>query len=772
MLSVNRTERFSHVEVPRRRASELSGRSENVPRLVELKSTSLLKHTWDCDDRTVLCCLWKSYSNSPKNFAVIFNHLFRDRLRREGYEDGMLARTLQCQWHDMKMGGKGNDIWRKIHISLSLHEVRCKYYLIRNRIETSAIECGVELRLRAQDPTATLKHASRAKRWPEKAGKVGSKRDSTSSDCEEFHTDCESPGKHPRARSVDGVFRPLPTQPSKMQLSMPRSDPAGASTPSLSRPVSMDQRESGLDISEWERRGRSAGRLRKKPKVLFRFHDSSSQGHNSPTGFRAGLFRDQETSIPPPPEQTEFGIYVLAHLTPLEQSTPLISLFESPLNALFRALKSWHTSIEADIEPTACVTIIDVSVLEKSLEVRFPEADETFWAGPTICDRYDLKLRNKYRGVGEFIAWGIVEQSACIGSFYIGDLFKSPIFTPSFCKQLQIPTIQQASYGANLWKILQRNGGPLSSDFGKAVGALLRFSGLPSTHHEVVAVKFAYYWVEGYKTSRDTVRWDRFIAGLHEAGGPVRGASVGVKDEEDEEEIILSESEDGAELLTDTDSDQVDGETDGTNYGASERKAITSDDDEQDVIDRQLALTCAEFNADHGVAYAEKNLTEVQLAFSNIWEFEEKEASPCPPSAQAADTFAEELQEAAIESTPEPELAHITEWDGSWRSITPNMPFRLWPKSTTVEPKVRVIDLTEDTEEDDSPSDIGQNDGQGTRATVKAIAILKEGKSTQGGNTVKVTAKNGKSRRKACDGQNNGFDDDLVEIPSVGLSGE
>ena len=71
------------------------------------------RHKWEREDREVLCLLYRFYNNSAKDLTAIFNYLFKDRLEREKFKNGLASTTLATQWHDMRIGSNGNDLWRE-----------------------------------------------------------------------------------------------------------------------------------------------------------------------------------------------------------------------------------------------------------------------------------------------------------------------------------------------------------------------------------------------------------------------------------------------------------------------------------------------------------------------------------------------------------------------------------------------------------------------------------------------------------------------------------
>ena len=81
------------------------------------------RHKWERQDREVLCLLYRFYNNSAKDLTAVFNYLFKDCLAREKFKNGLPSTTLATQWHDMRIGSNGNDLWRKINIDQTLMDL-------------------------------------------------------------------------------------------------------------------------------------------------------------------------------------------------------------------------------------------------------------------------------------------------------------------------------------------------------------------------------------------------------------------------------------------------------------------------------------------------------------------------------------------------------------------------------------------------------------------------------------------------------------------------
>lgn len=100
-------------------------------------------------------------------------------------------------------------------------------------------------------------------------------------------------------------------------------------------------------------------------------YNADSQGHNSPTQIRAGLYKNNDSRIPPPYSGPKLKSAFLSHLAPEKKLSPFISTFESFLPALHRALRS---------DKEAFIAIIDLQKHEESAPRRFPRSAANVWA--------------------------------------------------------------------------------------------------------------------------------------------------------------------------------------------------------------------------------------------------------------------------------------------------------------------------------------------------------------------------------------------------------
>ncbi|EEP77480.1 predicted protein [Uncinocarpus reesii 1704] len=94
----------------------------------------------------------------------------------------------------------------------------------------------------------------------------------------------------------------------------------------------------------------------RQPRLMFRFWSAESNGFNSPTHFVAGLWAHKKNVPPLDSDPCVVNGYAHVHLSRFKGDTPFISLFDTPLSPLHRALQ----------KPDGMVTIFDMSSFDEA----------------------------------------------------------------------------------------------------------------------------------------------------------------------------------------------------------------------------------------------------------------------------------------------------------------------------------------------------------------------------------------------------------------------
>ena len=752
MAPVKVHQKFSHVEIPCRKSSQL----------LKLDATRGKRHAWGRTDREALCLLFRLYKNSTKDLNAIFNDMFSSELHDEGFTDGLHTSVFVTQWHDMRLGSNGNDIWVKIHKKLLLKDVRSLYREIRNSIEDSAICLGIELCLRVQDPASEMQHSTKISRKARHLEAIRSVLGDTLSPEPWNDDDNESPRKKRRTKSAGDMNEARLLEPDELRLVR--------WAPSVRALMGTDQRPfvSG-------KAGRMAvasakalqGYERQVPLIVYRFTNDQSQGFNGSKELRAGRFIDTGTLIPAPPREDVLSEEVSAHLSLANRrSTPFVSVFQDMLYALKRALADPPGKVHSRI------TVIDLQKVASALEERFGKGTESVFLVDEIRRRCKLKLDGGYPGKREWLIYGIVPETAqaVVASFRVDEVFPLRLLAPEYCAVLRINELRGRAKMGGCRSKLKARAKDLNKETGTAVGRLITTMDIEDPAcRELVAAGIARSWAFKIRGKKENC-YREYIDGVFENANSVRDPSVESAYFERELDIPWSDEEDdfqsaGHSVTT------PEGCEDDVPLG---RSALT-----ESHVDRRCPLIAAD-SEDHS---EDSNDTIRQLAdISGIDEDQDQidqqlqnellayggrqtHISPSPEvRGTSINTFGRGvLQAAAIRSPSAAALAHISNWR-NWSSITPQ-PQHEATTSRAAAKSIFVVDLSNDTDEEDAR---GMEEGTREKNTkVVRKAVKRAGKrQTQIMGPVK---KAGFAKRWQPKMAESGDEDEVTEIPSVDL---
>jgi hypothetical protein len=223
----------------------------------------------------------------------------------------------------------------------------------------------------------------------------------------------------------------------------------------------------------------------------------------------------------------------------------------------------------------------------------------------------------------------------------------------------------------------------------------------------VLAWKIACSWRFVDRTAAKETGYNEYMNGVLLACSQGRGASIGLEDQEEEEQDATDEADDYAQHPSELDHLEVTEDGVPGNNLEPANTNFESSEDEKYLIDRQLESDCLEICADHHQAVHHGERGNLPNKCGDSWEDGENGESPCPIRASSLDTFAKELFEVAEACAPFPEMVHVRDWEGSpWRSPTPHgRPGALRTIAANKRQRTVFIDLSEETEEDESCDD-------------------------------------------------------------------
>ena len=233
------------------------------------------------------------------------------------------------------------------------------------------------------------------------------------------------------------------------------------------------------------------------PPLLWRYHDSSSQGLNSPSGFKSG--RNAHARAPsrgPPLCKDLEWIDVLEHLNPSKNSelhihSPFISTSSRLLWLLRKALSKKEFS--------GCISLIDSSGLDPK--------------GVYYVPPFHTELKNHcafdngaqyYKGISEHLIWNEIPPSAIIKTDSLA-AFQALVNANEALETLL--RLNDLTSGAKLDVIsgtLKRDSVKLTASIATAIAELALFFGLDHTSPEQHLFRFVYEIAQGWELTTES----------------------------------------------------------------------------------------------------------------------------------------------------------------------------------------------------------------------------------------------------------------------------
>jgi len=347
------------------------------------------KHKWTLNNRLTLCLLDHYYdvSTQNKDVTAIFNYVFRQELRQEGFglgNDAYEAYKICKVFYDMSHGLTGSDVYGRLS-KMSLLETRQVY-----RRQTAAIVNAAEklrISLRPKTEPVGLKRT----RKPEE------KTSATKVSVVEFD--------HGHQTSLTKTHRPIAfmrewSSDSESEYSLTSLSPP--------RPPSTSALVNHSGKTAPTQRLITPLRVNGRPRLLFRLFNLSHS-------LRARRYVDPGSIIPSPPGyySSEFKKCADDHLNRLHSDSPFISLWQNPRNPLSRI---------KDYGSQHVIAIFEYEKLEEGYTTRFGDRHRIPWLVPLICKDHKLKVfspyaakndKAPYTGRGEVCSGEITRQVLC-----------------------------------------------------------------------------------------------------------------------------------------------------------------------------------------------------------------------------------------------------------------------------------------------------------------------------------------------------------------------
>jgi hypothetical protein len=514
--------------------------------------------------------LQKLYENNVPDITGVFNHLLAEGLEAEGYVNGMPEAVVRAQINNMCQGSYGHDLWRRIHIDLSVLETRIAYQEVRKVIEDAAFELGITLHLRAGELEESKRYGYRLGKRDTKINQIRNVLGDHYSSGDESERSGTIRPRRSSQRRKSAPQTPRKRTPSGLPLT-PVSMASSSSTPNLSRRNSWSQLTSNEPTSVWQEEIQEGSKIQWMPKLLFRFYYSDNFGLNTPTQLLAGVFLENSDPPPPPPPKNEaLRVAAKTHLTPEKIPTPFVSFYRSIRPCLYRALVS---------QRDAHITIVSTTEILQNLANQFP-GETGVWRTGDLCRDFDLNLRRGYNTPKEFLIYappGVINQAAIVATFKMSDFVAWVTATPLVANVLKLDMIRRDYYASYFTKKLKETSEPVSYESGSLIGRMLNFMGVPNQYKEIIAWKIASDWLfKGYRNAKRGNLYGDYMNGVFDVDGSVRDPSVAL------EESSGDDTEEGERHVGD---DTVTAEA---VYSPSSRKIENDHDVEQSLLDAQL----------------------------------------------------------------------------------------------------------------------------------------------------------------------------------------
>lgn len=322
-------------------------------------------HKWTEEERYTLAVLERFYDISRSSLAKIFNKLYSEILRDEGFTEGLTPRAIGSQIADLRHSPRGERF--RDFIDINHQQAFRTSRLRRKKIESIADSLNINLRPLSVNSSSTTRFRI----------SIDSMSDS------EYDTPTRSRRVAFDSSETSSLSESSPEESSDSDTSCSQSswvDNTDESSLDEFGDDSLEGEDNRVGLKLKIRRDINNKKVHIRPRLLFRAFCPEHQ-------IRARRFQTLSTLIPHPPAygSTEFELEVLRHLsTDLSFESPWLSFTSS----LDRALK-----IITNSQHVLHLVVMDYNVVEESLRNRFGESDK-LWLVPMICrEAKDDKLR-------------------------------------------------------------------------------------------------------------------------------------------------------------------------------------------------------------------------------------------------------------------------------------------------------------------------------------------------------------------------------------------
>ncbi|MCJ1257485.1 hypothetical protein MMC24_005310 [Lignoscripta atroalba] len=530
------TKVFSQDEVQVHRTSAKS--KVNLPAVKYVNATlpQPSKHNWSLEEEGVLCVLtrWLISVNSftkhgiaMQDIRLILCAYFANDLVNQDSRSSLSNSAIAARIWKMKQEGEDNLAWREVYVETDFRDPKGLWSTTKLELKATAAAIGIVLVERGfEHKMEVLANAGRGfkskkrKRSDGCTGVLGFRSDWSENEADTMVTSpirraclptlTPSPGPR-KAQTAKPTIKIHPSHINYETVTFSNHNKRTAKQFDGSLPTPMSSRRSFPKKKKPKDKDRIPLHKHtfKEQGLAFRSYDDDSNGVNTPTGFRAGAYREPAIWPKPPPDRRskEFREAATIHLTPMEKPSGYISITQSPLAPIHRALRS---------TANPKVAIIDLHHLTEAQKPHCP----SLYPAKSVINQLGIlgfkKERNKsypYKGTSEWIVWECIEREAVITTFSIQELSLYLEKYPGLAKTLRLEGIREAENATEYQEHINNTRLPMSRASGRAIGHFLGFTGLPESFLDVAALKFARSW--GFIGRDNNQRQRSYLDGAH-----------------------------------------------------------------------------------------------------------------------------------------------------------------------------------------------------------------------------------------------------------------
>lgn len=489
------TRKFSHVEIaiaPTAVASEPE-HSTDPPVCDYAVLKRKPRNSWTLDQRRALCVLRRWYDNSWTDLAQVFNSHFAADAPAESSSIDLSGSTLEAQLCNMQIFGRKREAFVSVFIETLFVDEFGAWANMRRELEQTAERVGLELRRRlCENREEMLQKCSPASKST-KRKKIICGIDSVLGNMAYESEGSESHQESPAKRLQYLTPSPSPQKGYKTMThvsegqydSVAKRDEHHNRLPATPQSLRKSSRiEPPPQHIVVQKEVYTGPRIDQLPQLVFRFYNNESSGMNGPASMRAGLFQDSRAKVASPPEidSEVFRKEAAKHFSWTREPTPFISMYESFLPVLHRALLS---------TTEASIAVIDLHAVSRSQE----RNRSKIYVAALIVKRLGLTPEIfGYRARSEWLVWGMIEKDAIVATFKIEHLRKFLAGSPDVSIVLRFPAIESSRNAEEYREKLKGNANQVSRASGRVVGKYLAFTGIPPSYIEYTARKIARDW--------------------------------------------------------------------------------------------------------------------------------------------------------------------------------------------------------------------------------------------------------------------------------------